>query len=220
MKVFYSPTYTDTSVVWDTTRKATAVAAHLESWNEVELIAPALVTDDELPLIASAAYQAALATGTPEALATSNGIGWDERLYQAVRSSSGGVRDAAVHALTTSQNAGSLSSGLHHARYEHGGGFCTLNGLALSAHAALRAGAARVLILDLDAHCGGGTASLIAGVAGIEQLDVSVDSYDRYAAHPSSKLIITNGSLYLNEIDDALTAVSDPAYPTLARSTL
>ena len=56
--------------------------------------------------------------------------------------------------------AGSLSSGLHHARRARGNGYCTFNGLALAARAALAFGARNVLILDLDAHCGGGTSEL------------------------------------------------------------
>jgi hypothetical protein len=42
-----------------------------------------------------------------------------------------------------------------------GAGFCTFNGLALAALAALDLGAKRVLVLDLDAHCGGGTHELL-----------------------------------------------------------
>jgi len=37
-----------------------------------------------------------------------------------------------------------------------------------------------VLILDLDAHCGGGTAALIASEPRISQVDVSVSEFDRY----------------------------------------
>jgi acetoin utilization deacetylase AcuC-like enzyme len=75
--------------------------------------------------------------------------------------------------------SGSLSSGLHHARYGRGARFCTFNGLVLAARAALADGAESVVILDLDAHGGGGTASLIADDPRVWQLDVSVSSYDR-----------------------------------------
>ena len=39
-----------------------------------------------------------------------------------------------------------------------------------------------MLILDLDAHCGGGTASLIKGELRLWQIDVSVSSFDHYAS--------------------------------------
>jgi hypothetical protein len=47
--------------------------------------------------------------------------------------------------------------------------------------AALAAGVGSMLILDLGAHCGGGTASLIEDEPRVWQIDVSVSSYDRYS---------------------------------------
>jgi hypothetical protein len=76
--------------------------------------------------------------------------------------------------------AGSLSSGLHHARRARGTGFCTFNGLALGARRAIGAGARSVLIIDLDAHCGGGTAELLADDPAVAQVDLAVDAFDWY----------------------------------------
>ena len=114
-----------------------------------------------------------------------------------VLASNGGAV-AAAHAALEFGVAGSLSSGLHHAGYGSGAGFCTFNGLAIAAKAALAAGAKSVLILDLDAHCGGGTASLIADEPRIRQLDVSVSSYDSYQESEQSRLVMVGtGSEYL-----------------------
>ena len=55
---------------------------------------------------------------------------------------------AAGLAALQSGVAGSLSSGLHHARRERGDGYCTFNGLAIAAGEALTAGAASVLYPD------------------------------------------------------------------------
>jgi acetoin utilization deacetylase AcuC-like enzyme len=52
--------------------------------------------------------------------------------------------------------------------------------LVLAARAALAAGAESVLVLDLDAHCGGGTASLIRDEPRIWQTDVAVCGFDSY----------------------------------------
>ncbi|MFM8974104.1 MAG: hypothetical protein ACKOOG_16055, partial [Actinomycetota bacterium] len=151
-----------------------------------------------------------MATGEPRGLAGSNGVGWDPGLFRAAAASNGGVVDAVLHVLEHGGVAGSLSSGLHHARAGSGQGYCTFNGLAIAARRARRAGAARVLILDLDAHCGGGTASLIEGVAGIEQVDVSVSSFDHYTPTAQASLTMSCGETYLKDVEAALDAIAHP----------
>lgn len=116
----------------------------------------------------------AVKTGAPRHLAESSGFRWDPAVWDAVRSSNGGAVAAALHALSTRRNAGALSSGLHHARRGSGAAFCTFNGLALAARAALDAGAARVLILDLDAHIGDGTLAIAGGWPQVTHADMTV----------------------------------------------
>lgn len=55
----------------------------------------------------------------------------------------------------------SPTSGFHHAGYSFGGGYCTFNGLVVAAIAANKAGAGRILILDMDGHWGNGTEDII-----------------------------------------------------------
>ena len=116
---------------------------------------------------------------------------------------------AAVHVafgIVRLSSSGSLSSGLHHARRARGAGFCTFNGLVLAARAALDAGARTVLILDLDAHCGGGTHELIHGDERIWQMDVSVNAFDRYEPLGNNQLeMVHDGSRYLPTIERKLT---------------
>ena len=58
-------------------------------------------------------------------------------------------------------------SGFHHARYAAGGGFCTFNGLMVTANALLSESLVRrVMILDCDQHFGDGTEQIL------EQLDL------------------------------------------------
>lgn len=53
-------------------------------------------------------------------------------------------------------------SGFHHACYEHGGGYCTFNGLVVAAQVLRRDGLAkRVGILDFDQHYGNGTTDIL-----------------------------------------------------------
>jgi acetoin utilization deacetylase AcuC-like enzyme len=78
----------------------------------------------------------------------------------------------------------------------------------LASRAALAAGAESVLILDLDAHCGGGTASLIADESRCWQLDVSVCDFDRYRSHERVQLrLVEDSDFYLREIERGLQDV-------------
>ena len=78
-----------------------------------------------------------------------NRTGWPGmRASGSRRASNGGAVAAALEAFETKRNAGSLSSGLHHATRALGSGFCTFNGLALAARAVIDAGAKRVLVVD------------------------------------------------------------------------
>ena len=87
-------------------------------------------------------------------------------------------------------------------------GYCTFNGLVLAAHRALLVGAKSVLILDLDAHCGGGTASLIEGLAGVRQVDVSVSRFDGYEGKTNSTLeLVDMAEAYLPTIEHCLNRV-------------
>jgi acetoin utilization deacetylase AcuC-like enzyme len=129
-----------------------------------------------------------------------------------VCASNGGVIAAAIDGLCSRRVSGSLSSGLHHARRARGAGFCTFNGLVLAARAALDAGARTVLILDLDAHCGGGTHELIHGDERIWQMDVSVNAFDWYEPLGNNQLeVVHDASRYLSTIERNLTRLEREA---------
>lgn len=212
MPVFFSDAFNDVSIDFDTFLKAVALHEHLRAADLAGLTfqAPNALTVGELCTVHARAYVDAVATGEPHHLAASNGVGWDPGLLTAAATSSGGVVEAALHVLEHGGFAGSLSSGLHHARRGAGAGYCTFNGLALAAFAARTAGAGRVLVLDLDAHCGGGTASLIEGATGIEQVDVSVSTYDEYRSTEQARLTLSGGAAYLGDVEAAIDAIAAP----------
>ena len=189
LPVFYSEDYVGAATAFDTPRKARWVADSLVARPIPGLLlAPNRpLSSRELERVHDPAYVAAVRSGEPRALAESNGFGWDPQLWTMVCASNGGAVAAALAALRSGR-AGALASGLHHARRGHGAGFCTFNGLALAALRALDAGAKRVLILDLDAHCGGGTDELVGQHPGVRILDIAVDSFDRYSPSPGNTL--------------------------------
>jgi acetoin utilization deacetylase AcuC-like enzyme len=133
-------------------------------------------------------------------------------VWDAVCASNGGAVAAALHAWRARTHAGSLSSGLHHASASRGTAFCTFNGLALAARAVLAAGAKRVLILDLDAHCGGGTYSIVRDWPGVVQLDIAVSEVDDYAPDPAGRStldLVTDAESYLPRLRERLGALED-----------
>ncbi len=123
---------------------------------------PREATREEILLVHTAGYYDLLAEKVPQ----QNGrldpdTFFSTGTWDAVRLAAGGVVDLA---LDTWKGEGGLTGGLglvrppgHHAEADHGKGFCFFNNLALAAEAVRGAGAARVAILDWDAHHGNGT---------------------------------------------------------------
>jgi acetoin utilization deacetylase AcuC-like enzyme len=191
MKIFYSPSYTIATHSFETTRKSRWIAESLarEPIAGIDLVAPEPTSAAVLSCVHDPEYVDAVRKGNPRELA-----------------SNGGVMAAAIEVLRTRRVSGSLSSGLHHARRARGAGYCTFNGPILAARAALDAGARTVLILDLDAHCGGGTHELIHGDERIWQMDVSVNAFDRYEPLGNNQLeMVHDGSRYLATIERKLS---------------
>lgn len=214
VRVCYTPAYVGAAHAFETTRKARWVADSLaaDPIAGIELVPNAALTEEELERVHDRAYVAAVKTGEPRNLSESQGFVWDPELWPMVRASNGGVTAAAATALVDGV-AGALSSGLHHARRGHGAGFCTFNGLAIAALRALDQGLKRVLIIDLDAHCGGGTHSLIATRPEIHQLDVAVDDFDQYEPGGANTLdLVGDAALYLPTVMRRLEALADERF--------
>ena len=206
MRVFYSPEYVGSGYAFDTTRKAKWIVDSLSAAPipGIELATPKPLTREQVLAVHDLQYVRAVESGDPRGLGSTQGFSWDDGLWPMVLSSNGGVV-AAIHAALEQGVAGSLSSGLHHARRGHGAGYCTFNGLVIAAKAALGVGAKSVLILDLDAHCGGGTASMIADEPRIRQVDVSVIGYDSYPSTEQARLaMVAKRTDYLPTIERML----------------
>lgn len=150
MKLFYADDYAAAKYAFDTTRKPAMVARSLQERPiaGADLLAPRSLTEEEISRVHDPAYVRAVRTGEPRELAQTQGFDWDPGLWSAVAAANGGVAAAAAAALTEGR-AGSLSTGLHHARRERGAAYGTFNGLALAARSALDAGETVVLFAGL-----------------------------------------------------------------------
>jgi hypothetical protein len=208
LTVFHSPDYAGGG--FDTVAKAGAVADSLTvapPAHPVELVAPEPATRSELVAVHDEGFVDAVLTGEPRGLASSAGLGWTDTFARSVLASTGGCRDAARVAWDHGV-AGTLSSGLHHAGRSSGNGYCTFNGLVLAVHAFQALGAERVLVLDLDAHCGGGTHDIVGNAPGVVGVDVSVSSFDDYEPGPGWSLdLVDHAAHYLPTIEQRVAEV-------------
>ena len=74
----------------------------------------------------------------------------------------GSMLSAAEYAIEHQMHTCSPTSGFHHASYDHGGGYCTFNGLMVTAESLKASGHAKNIgILDLDMHWADGTQNII-----------------------------------------------------------
>lgn len=134
----------------------------VESWRklgiEMEVYAPAPVTRAQLLLAHSAEFVDGVLEGR-----RSNGFGnRSPEVAASLPYTCGSMLAAAELALVNRLGAVAPCSGFHHAGHDFGGGFCTFNGLMVTALSLLESRKVqRVAILDLDMHYGNGTQDII-----------------------------------------------------------
>jgi acetoin utilization deacetylase AcuC-like enzyme len=134
----------------------------LKSWQALgyplEIIAPEPVTASQLHLAHHPEFADDLLAGR-----RNNGFG--NRLPGVAASlpyTSGALLAAARQALANQAGAIAPCSGFHHAGYDFAGGYCSFNGLMVTAAVLLAEGAVnKVGIIDFDQHWGNGTADII-----------------------------------------------------------
>lgn len=219
MKLYYNEDYVSSSDGFPTVAKAGRLAASLAvspvTLLEVEDPEPFRPeTEEIISRVHDAAYLEALRTGDPRDLAETSGLGWTGETIGIAVAHSTGLVAAVDTALSGSTTAGSASSGLHHARRASGMGYCSVNGLVVACTAAFDRGVERVLCLDVDDHCGGGTFSMLGDDRRFTQVDVSTSfTYDRFPAHGDHLRLPARNTDYVARIIEALEhAASLPGF--------
>ena len=212
MKTFYNDTFAGSEHQFETTQKAKLIAEDLflDPIRGLEIVDPdqftALATE-YINMIHDQIYVNAVRTSEPRHLATSQGFPWDPGMYPMAVAHTAGLIAATHEELTNNCTSGSLSSGLHHASHRSGSGYCTFNGLAAAALYAVTAfNAARVLVLDFDAHSGGGTWNIIqrSMPQSVVQIDVSTSLFDTWTPEGESTMTYSDVEDYRQSIREAL----------------
>ncbi|MEY2988995.1 MAG: hypothetical protein RJB13_2516 [Pseudomonadota bacterium] len=107
--------------------------------------------------------------------------------------------------------AGVLAGGTHHAFRDRGEGYCTFNDIAVSTQFALVHALARVLVVDLDAHQGNGTASIFAREPRVFTFSMHAEeNYPRQKEKSTLDIGLPLGigdAEYLNILKDNLTDI-------------
>jgi acetoin utilization deacetylase AcuC-like enzyme len=160
MKVFYSEKMLaePEASFSPSASKPKLVAEALARMNfPLELVEPEPVTVDDFNRVHYPYFVNAILK-----LRAANGFGTKSAsLAQSLPWTSGAMLSAARAALKEG-SAAALCSGFHHAGYDFCEGYCTFNGLAVTAAKLLvEAAVSSVLILDCDMHFGDGTADII-----------------------------------------------------------
>lgn len=230
MKVFWNKDYTSINFDFDTSRKSNHIVDFLESdktilhdarvatdFPIVEVTDPEKSTDISVTerLInawLTPEYVEALKTNNDKSLSQSQGFSWCTNTYKFARAHTHGLIASVDEVIANGGRSGSLSSGLHHASRSGGGGFCTVNGIALSAIYAVERGL-EPIVLDFDAHCGGGTMDFLrahneVSETKIRHIDLSTNFFDSYeigANEPWAKLhVLSADENYLDEVEKEL----------------
>lgn len=224
MDIYYNNDYIACGYAFDTTRKSGQIAEEIHQFNKRQaknsgplaiVSNPSLFykeTAQIIETIHTPNYVEAVKSGTPAWLAESQGFDWDPNIYRMALAHCSGIV-AAVQSALNGRSAGTLSSGLHHASASTGYGFCTFNGIAVGIQAARNRGAQNILVLDFDAHFGGGTFSLVQET--VTHVDVSVDFFDYYEIDETSGMsyrVLTTPEDYVESISEALKFADQKTY--------
>jgi acetoin utilization deacetylase AcuC-like enzyme len=161
--VFYAPE--QVAMPQRASPSASKPADVVASWQAkdypIHIVRPQPVTPDDLALAHERQY-----VDDVLALRADNGFGnRSASVAASLPWTTGSMHAAADHALSSGSVACAPCSGFHHAHWSRAEGFCTFNGLMVTALKLRAAGRARrVGILDCDQHYGNGTDDIIAHV--------------------------------------------------------
>lgn len=147
------------------------------------------------------------------------GFPWSEGLVERARRSSSATVSAAQQALDDGI-AVNLAGGTHHAMCDRGEGFCIFNDTVIAARAMQRdAGIGQVLVVDLDAHQGNGTARITEDDDSIFTLSLhGARNYPTRKAQSNLDVALeddADDARYLEALASALDSVLEQIRPEL-----
>jgi acetoin utilization deacetylase AcuC-like enzyme len=144
------------------------------------------------------------------------GQGYLNRALASVEGTLCATKEILFHGFTI---AGVLAGGTHHAFADHGEGYCTFNDVAVCARYALNHSVNRVLVVDLDAHQGNGTASIFANEPRVFTFSMHAEeNYPRQKERSTLDIGLPSGAddtHYLSLLKEHLPMIFDYFQPEL-----
>ncbi|MGZ3422030.1 MAG: histone deacetylase [Polyangiales bacterium] len=163
-------------------QKPAQVVEHLRTIGlPLELHAPIPVTASQLSRVHDRAFVEGVLEGR-----LANGFGDRSReVALSLPWTSGAMLSAARHAIRHRTAVLAPCSGFHHAGFRRATGFCTFNGLAVTAAALHEEDSVRTIgILDADFHYGDGTAEILANREWVRHVTIGADYTEPAHAEP------------------------------------
>lgn len=167
--VFYTPAMVADSGSYSPSaaKPASVVASWQRPGRPLSIVPPQPLVAEHFGVAHDAAFVADILAGR-----RTNGFGnRSPEVAASLPLTSGAFLAAAREALRNGIGAVAPCSGFHHAGYDFAGGYCTFNGLMVTAFALHAAGAKKVGILDCDHHEGDGTEQIIGRLRATEWVD-------------------------------------------------
>lgn len=221
MNIYYNSQYNAPLFSFETTKKSFFIATQLKKlgYTIKDPIKMLELANSAIGSYTERHYLHALKYGDNLKLAESSGFKWDYGIYEMVANSTAGILSAIDDVVSGDNVSVSLSSGLHHATPKSGRGFCTINSLAIGAIYASMHHNKRVTVLDLDAHCGGGTYQFFReqrakGNTNLRQIDISIEPFDTYTPNDP---INYNDFYYVPQMNHSM---GDEEYLNLVEETI
>lgn len=172
----------------DVYRRHILAGERAEAEGIATLIPSQNATVEDLLLAHTPEYVQALRSGQPADLASTGGE-WFPGSIDVSLSVLGAFLSAIDSALADGV-AGMLGGGGHHAYPTHGGALARVNDIAIGVHHLRRRGIRRVLVLDLDAHFGNGTAACFPNDPDLFLFDLHGHASDFW--HPDTPHLFRN----------------------------
>ncbi len=141
-------------------------------------------------------------------------ITWSNGFVRSQLYTSGIVFDAITNAYKNKTIVGCLAVEGHHAKKNHGSGFCTFNHPIVALNKFVTNKSAKPLIIDLDCHLGDGTLELIKNNKNIKVFDIYglVHNNGKSISHSNQMLKKASNKKtyfqYLNKLEDYIKQIN------------